>query len=137
MFLLFATGRRPRKADAAEAELFREFMSLNFKEEHLLWLDESGVSLSVAQRKYGRALKGERTQGTLTSGRTVNYSVLPVMSIHQVHGVSVVKGAFNQHLFLDFIKKVILPVTTPYPGPRSVVIMDNVKFHHCRYVPCM
>lgn len=23
-----------------------------------------------------------------------------------------------------------MPLTTPYPGPRSVLIMDNARIHH-------
>ena len=35
--------------------------------------------------------------------------------------------------FCDFIERDILPKLMPFDGnnPRSIVLMDNVRFHHC------
>lgn len=59
----------------------------------------------------------------------------------------VVKGSFNQDSFLQYLRDDVvsttlslsfvssthpsqLPVSNPYPGPRSVLVMDNARIHH-------
>ena len=61
----------------------------------------------------------------------------------------VVEGSFTQDLFLEYLRDdlvrffvscaynlvraintIQLPITTPYPGPRSVIVMDNARIHH-------
>ena len=32
-------------------------------------------------------------------------------------------------LFVEFIEERVLPYCSPYPGPRSVLILDNVSIH--------
>jgi len=44
-------------------------------------------------------------------------------------GWEVIHGSFNRELFNLFIKNYIIPRTNPFPGRRSVLIMDNCKIH--------
>ncbi|KAI0746418.1 hypothetical protein C8Q80DRAFT_1121262 [Daedaleopsis nitida] len=32
--------------------------------------------------------------------------------------------------FITFVNKQVAPILTPYPGPQSVVMMDNCAIHH-------
>ena len=40
----------------------------------------------------------------------------------------IVEGTFNMDLFAGFITN-LLQYCTPFPGPRSVIIMDNCPIH--------
>ena len=60
----------------------------------------------------------------------------------------VVEGSFTKQTFMEYLRDDVvrdalnihplyltnptikLPMTTPYPGPRSVLIMDNARIHH-------
>ena len=42
--------------------------------------------------------------------------------------VNVVEGLFTTELFKGFIKG-LLGVMQPYPGPSSVIVMDNCQIH--------
>ncbi|KAJ7217662.1 hypothetical protein B0H12DRAFT_1032028 [Mycena haematopus] len=44
-------------------------------------------------------------------------------------GARVVEGSLCRESFLEFLRD-SLPLTTPYPGPQSVLIMDNARIHH-------
>jgi hypothetical protein len=33
-------------------------------------------------------------------------------------------------MFNEFVRTRVLPICTPYPGPRSIIIMDNARIHH-------
>jgi len=50
-------------------------------------------------------------------------------SIDGIPTYSIVKGAFNTTLFFQFMEEKVLPLCNPFPGPRSIVVMDNVAFH--------
>jgi hypothetical protein len=39
------------------------------------------------------------------------------------------EGPIDSRRFLAFIEDDVLPLCTPFPGPRSVIIMDNAAIH--------
>jgi hypothetical protein len=39
-------------------------------------------------------------------------------------------GGGTGDIFKDFIIEDILPLYSPYLGPRSVIVMDNASIHH-------
>jgi hypothetical protein len=41
----------------------------------------------------------------------------------------IVKGSFDHELFYMFISR-LLDQMQPFPGPNSVVVMDNCPIHH-------
>jgi transposase len=41
-------------------------------------------------------------------------------------------GTCTADIFEDFILDDLLPLCNPYPGPRSVIIMDNASVHQSR-----
>ncbi|KAF8993347.1 hypothetical protein BDQ17DRAFT_1431744 [Cyathus striatus] len=43
---------------------------------------------------------------------------------------TVVEGSMTKVLFFDWLELDVLPKCTAYPGPLSVIVMDNVKIHH-------
>ena len=40
------------------------------------------------------------------------------------------KGSYDTEKFNNFIRDQVIPQTHPFPGPRSVLIMDNCRIHH-------
>ena len=58
------------------------------------------------------------------------YSVLPAISVTSgVLHVNIVEGAFNAITFRSFIVG-LLDRMNKYPGPNSVILMDNASIHH-------
>ncbi|KAJ7138969.1 hypothetical protein C8R44DRAFT_727093 [Mycena epipterygia] len=45
-------------------------------------------------------------------------------------GAKVVEGSICRKSYVEFLQDSVMPLTTPYPGPRSVLVMDNVCIHH-------
>ena len=41
----------------------------------------------------------------------------------------VFKGVVNKETFADFIINDVLPQCNPFPGPKSIIAMDNVRIH--------
>ena len=64
--------------------------------------------------------------------------------------LDIFEGSVTKEQFIDFLKNQIVsdmvsykcfndhqmkaPILTPWPGPRSVVILDNCAIHHDEYV---
>ncbi|KAJ7673594.1 hypothetical protein B0H17DRAFT_888477, partial [Mycena rosella] len=44
-------------------------------------------------------------------------------------GARVVEGSLCRKTYVEFLRD-SMPLTTPYPGPRSVLVMDNARIHH-------
>ena len=47
--------------------------------------------------------------------------------------ITAAKGV-NALQFLFVLAEVILPLMSPFPGPNSVLVLDNAPVHHSRYV---
>src|ERR1700761_3981432 len=72
------------------------------------------------------------------------WSILPAICLDEgVFHVNIVEGAFNAITYRAFISG-LLDRMNQYPGPKSVIIMDNASIHHSaetlqmileRYVP--
>jgi hypothetical protein len=95
----------------------------------LVFLDESGINSKLGQRNYGYAPKGQRARSKVTTTRAPNLSLLPALTVDGYIVCNVYEGAVNQDVFAEFIEHDLLPLCNPYPGPRSVIVLDNARVH--------
>ncbi|KAJ6596533.1 hypothetical protein B0H10DRAFT_1763958, partial [Mycena sp. CBHHK59/15] len=51
------------------------------------------------------------------------FSMLPALSCDGIIALDIER-------FIQFISEELAPKLTPYPGPRSVVVLDNCAIHH-------
>jgi len=61
--------------------------------------------------------------------RSEQWSILPALSLKGYIDHIIFQGAFISELFKAFIEHKVLPNCTPYPGPRSIIILDNASIH--------
>ena len=92
--------------------------------ESLVFVDESGINLSL-DRRYGRAIGGERGVMPTPYYRTENYSLLSAITSEKV--LSALYGAWstNGECFLQWLEDALCPPLEPH----HKVLMDNVSFH--------
>ena len=84
----------------------------------------------TADRKYGWAPLGRTPHVVQPLKRSEHWSILPIYSAAGFMDWEIVQGSFTVELFNTFIADKVLPLMTPYPGPRSVLVMDNMAIHH-------
>lgn len=60
--------------------------------------------------------------------RFPRYSILPALSLDGILFHSIVEGSFNGETFHQFVEE-LLEYMEPFPGPNSVLVMDNCKIH--------
>ncbi|KAF9503538.1 hypothetical protein BS47DRAFT_1271496, partial [Hydnum rufescens UP504] len=54
--------------------------------------------------------------------------ILPALSMDGILHLKIVEGSFNHPLFMEFIEG-LLDQMNPFPGPNSVIMMDNCRIH--------
>jgi transposase len=100
-----------------------------YKAEQLVVIDETGFDMRNAARTHGWARRGSalKHRGIFHRGKRVSASG----AIH-VGGVLdwyLVSGGFNGQNYLDFARVALVPHLQAFPGPRSVVVLDNLAIH--------
>lgn len=63
----------------------------------------------------------------------VRYSVLPAISLDGILHVKIIEGSFDSDSFASFIDSLLCHMN-PFPGPNSVIIMDNCRIHKSNLV---
>ncbi|KIK34419.1 hypothetical protein CY34DRAFT_39822, partial [Suillus luteus UH-Slu-Lm8-n1] len=58
------------------------------------------------------------------------FSVLPAFSCEGIIALDIFEGSVNKEWFMKFLNDDLAPKLSPYPGLRSVVVMDNCAIHH-------
>ena len=132
---------------------FRMHMGENYWTDQLVFVDETGVNRNTSARRYGWAPCGDRarrrdffirgtkfvqkpiqtpTKSLLRVVMLINfflrYSVLPALSMHGILHVDIQHSAYTADSFNNFIGGLLLHMN-PFPGPRSVLVMDNTSIH--------
>jgi len=101
-----------------------------WKPDQLMFLDESAANERTLDRKYGWAPVGSIARVSEPFKRTMKWSLLPLYTIDGFVAWDFVRGSYNRETFNEFVRTWVIPQTNPFPGPCSVLIMDNAKIHH-------
>lgn len=103
----------------------------------LVYLDESAASENVMFRRRSWSAIGLPAYTRSELASKVRCSVLPALDIHgYLAGATlVVEGAVTQLIYEHWLETVVLPQSEPFPGKRSIIIMDNCSTHHSDKVP--
>jgi hypothetical protein len=102
-----------------------------YKASQLLFLDESAANERTGDRKYGWAPVGKTPFEYTPFKRSERWSILPVYSSEGFLAWDIIQGSWKKDSFIEFVRTKVIPLCTAYPGPRSVLVMDNAPIHHC------
>ncbi|GAO48807.1 hypothetical protein G7K_2976-t1 [Saitoella complicata NRRL Y-17804] len=101
-----------------------------YTKDQLIFLDESAVDERSAHRKFGCAPAGNRAIEDRTLTHSKRWSALPALTPTGLRALWFFQGSFNADRFVEFIKEELLPIIGPYPGPNSIVVLDNCRSRH-------
>jgi hypothetical protein len=115
--------------------------------QQLGFLDETSKDERTSIRGFGRAKKGQRVmkKGVFKRGRRTSTEAL--LTLDSIVACKAVEGSMTKQLFLEWLEYNVvsppvltvhqtsqillqLPKCSPFPGPLSVLVMDNAKIHH-------
>lgn len=60
----------------------------------------------------------------------MKYSMVAGLTTSGIIQSQVVEGSFDYDLFWSFIFDTLIPSMNAYPGPNSVLVLDNARIHH-------
>jgi transposase len=95
----------------------------------LVYVDESGCDRRTGIRKTGWSPLGITPTERSKFHRGQRYQILPAYSQDGIVLSHIYQGSTNAALFGEFINR-LLHHCGRFPGPRSVLIVDNASFHH-------
>ncbi|KAL8284352.1 hypothetical protein RB597_005053 [Gaeumannomyces tritici] len=101
----------------------------DFTAEMIVFCDESGLDRRNGARRTGWAPLGvaPAAESTLTRGR--RFHLLPAISVNGLLHRLVYKGHTTTEGFLDWLERGLLPKMNRFPGPDSILVMDNASWH--------
>jgi transposase len=150
-----AISKKKVSSSAAERnELLRAMWQAEYAHypaEYFVWLDESSVDDFTNLRTEGWAAFGRACVSRETFIRGQRYSVLPALTTDGIVALDIFEGSVNKERFISFIQNNVVcaasiclpcdlcsfeqaPILNPFPGPRSVVVLDNCAIHHDREI---
>ncbi len=109
---------------------------LQWRASQLVFLDESAINEYTLQRCKGWTPIGRTASVVWPFKHTERWSILSAYTKDKFITHDVTQGSFTGDMFNAFVKDNLLPLCTPFPGPRSVIILDNCKIHYndvCKY----
>jgi transposase len=62
--------------------------------------------------------------------RGQRYTILPALSLDGIIATKIINGSCTKELFDEFVVEDVIPHMERFPGPRSVLVMDNARIHH-------
>jgi DDE superfamily endonuclease len=83
----------------------------------------------MGERSHGWGPKGQPVRSKVTTQKAENLSLLPAFTINGYMTCSIFRGAVNAEIFEEFIEFNVLPHCNPFPGPKSIIVMDNAGIH--------
>ena len=95
----------------------------------IICLDESAANEYTAYRKRGWAPYGIIPWVKRPLQRSQRWSILPAYCSDGVLAYTIYHRAVDGALFAHFLKEQVLPRCNPFPGPRSVLVMDNCSIY--------
>ena len=96
----------------------------------LVFLDDTGCDNRDQIRKYGYSIIGEPPVYHRFVYRGTRISAVCALSQEGLMCYELIEGTTNGDKFYNFIRGSVIPKMQPFPGPKSVLIMDNCSIHH-------
>jgi transposase len=121
------TMRRVAKGRNADVRDYYEHVVSEFPSWYRLYVDESGCDSRIGFRR-GWAPVGVTPEKVVQFPRGQRYQILPAYDQDGVVFFRVFQGSTDAAFFLEFMEQ-LLPHCNPFPGKRSVIIMDNASIH--------
>jgi transposase len=105
--------------------------------EMVVFCDESGLDKRDGARRTGWAPRGKEAVVESAFTRGVRWHILPALTVSGVLDLLVYRGHTNTEGFLHWLENGVLPKMNQFPGPNSILVMDNASWHRDLRVPAL
>ena len=126
--------RALERNDILRAAFMNHIADVATNPDMLMFIDEAARNRRTSGRSRGWAFTGDRCIQHRFFVRGQRFSILPVLTIDGLITHDIIPGSINAERFFQFLQELVIPLTNPYPGPRSILILDNCNIHHSEKV---
>ena len=122
-----------RRVAKEQSQICREDYMLRVSQyayDMLVFFDESAANEHTMLRKRGWSLFGIKPSVKRPLKRSERWSILPAYTINGIMAYYIHQGAINSARFEWFLSNEVLPRCSRFPGPNSILVMDNCSTHH-------
>ena len=98
--------------------------------EMVVFCDESGTDRRDGARRTGWAPKGVAPWMSCLLDRGKRHHLLPAITVDGILDLLVYKGHTDKDGFVAWLENGVLPKMSRFPGPNSILVMDNASWHH-------
>lgn len=125
-----------RRAAERSEPLRRQWMArqLDFDADQLVFLDESAAHERTGDRKYGWSPSGLVCSVSGPARRSERWSILPALGVDGYITYLLHQGSITAAIFESFLEYQLLPCCTAWPGPRSIIVVDNASIHRSQRI---
>jgi transposase len=123
-----AVARRVAVERSADLRDEHAYNMRAFRSWQLIFVDESGCDKRVTFRRTAWSPKGTSAKQVTNTRRGDRYQILPAYTQDGVLLARIFKGTTDRLTFEDYIEQ-LLQHCNPFPGPSSVIVMDNARIH--------
>ena len=142
------SGRAYERNDQLRAVFMNNIADIVTNPDMLMFGDEAAKNERTTARRRGWSVQGSRCVQRKVFVRGRRFSILPILTLDGIIAYDIIEGSVTSDRFLQFLRELVvsfhliciqifstliclqLPLTNPYPGPRSVLILDNCQIHH-------
>ena len=128
------SGRALERNEMLRAAFMNHIADVATNPDMLMFVDEAARNRRTSGRSRGWAVTGDRCIQHRFFVRGQRFSILPVLTIDGLITHDIIPGSINAERFFQFLQELVIPLTNPYPGPRSILILDNCNIHHSEKV---
>ena len=121
-----------RAYEAREQDIERYVEELQYwymYPEQLIFIDETSKDARSVYRARGWGKTGAPVFATQAFDRGQRASVLAALDVHGFIRWHMTSGTYSRDTFHDAFVQRILPELHQWPGPRSIVVIDNASIH--------
>jgi hypothetical protein len=90
-----------------------------------LFLDETGKKETDCQRRFGYGLRGKPVKSPSFKRGEKRVNAIAVISIDGLEDFHLTTETFKAEDVRDFVRDFVLPKTSPFPGPKSILVLDK------------
>ena len=107
-----------------------QFQVANYSPDMVVYVDESAANEHTKDRKWGWSSFGITPLVSRPVKRSERWSILPAYTVDGIICSYIFQGSITSARFEWWLENEVLPKCSPFPGPKSVLIMDNASIHH-------
>ena len=100
-----------------------------WRADQVICLDESASNERTGDRKFGWSPIGVACQTSRPVRCLGWWSISPALTGDGYLDWVIFQGGINKEIFLTFVCEKVLPYCNPWPGPCSIIILDNASIH--------